>query len=134
MLRESGGGGIFGRRIIYTLSTDHRLALDDLPQIFQEIHFHDLYDLYVMYDLAHVVGWTPYNLNNLGHISSVGSLLVYLQTRQIAGISQRQIGFYNRLSSDMFMYVPGSVRGVNRIELTLYSAGRCASVNHYGGQ
>ena len=34
-----------------------------------------MYDLYDLYDLAHVVGWEPYNLHDLGHVSWVGSVL-----------------------------------------------------------
>ena len=38
----------------------------------------DLYDLYDLYDLARVARWEPYNLQDLGHVSWVGSVLLLL--------------------------------------------------------
>ena len=35
---------------------------------------YDLYDLHDLYDLAHVAGWEPYSLHDLGHDSRVGSV------------------------------------------------------------
>ena len=31
---------------------------------------YDMYDLHDLYNLAHVAGWEPYNLRELGHVSS----------------------------------------------------------------
>ena len=53
---------IFGNKIC-TPQTDHRFPLDDLV-LSGKIHlFPDLYNL------AHVAGWEPYNLHDLGHVS-----------------------------------------------------------------
>ena len=49
-----------------------------LGQIFQGRYIPDLYDLYDPYDLyelAHVAGWEPHNLHDLGHGYWVGSVL-----------------------------------------------------------
>ena len=40
-------------------------------------HIPDLYDLYGLYDLAHVAGWELCNLHHLGRVSWVGSVLQY---------------------------------------------------------
>ena len=39
-------------------------------------------DLYDLYDLAHAAGWEPYNLRNLGHVSRVGSALLFTDRAQ----------------------------------------------------
>ena len=45
-------------------------------------------DLYAQYDLAHVAGWEPYNLHDLGFVFP-GLDVCYKQI--LHGISQRQV-------------------------------------------
>ena len=37
----------------------------------------------ILYDLAHVSGWEPYSLHDLGHVSRVGSVLLYVDPAQL---------------------------------------------------
>ena len=57
------------------------------------IHDVDVQGRYMhdVYDLAHVAGWEPYNLHDLGHVSRVGPVLY----RSCATSSQRQVKNYS---------------------------------------
>ena len=45
----------------------------DISELIDELY--DLYARYDLYDLAHVAGWEPYNLPDLGQDSWVGSVI-----------------------------------------------------------
>ena len=66
---------------LFTHQTDHRFPLQHYSSSSrsdrQGRQSPDLYDLHDLYDLlpkAHVAGWEPYNLHDLGRVCWVGSV------------------------------------------------------------
>ena len=82
----------------FTPRTDNRFLLHDL-----DISKHlDLFP--ILYDLAHVAGWEPYNLHDLGRVSWVGSV-PYTDPAQSLATAGEELDYLDDLS-DL------SVRGV----------------------
>ena len=61
-----------------------------------------------LYDLAHVAGWEPCNLHDLGQVSWVGSVLI-CTVQILQNLSQRQVRNVDDLDHDLSHL---SVRGV----------------------